>query len=87
MGALPLLFLLFFQLQLFTAPLSTVGLLPFVPLLDDYWRSSPASIWAWASTPGVVGLLVLTGVLAYCVNTSTFFGSLAARRPCRTMLG
>lgn len=67
LGANPL------QLQLYIAPMSAVGLLPFVPLLDDYRRSSPASIWAWTPTPGVVGLIALTGVLAFCVNVSIFW--------------
>lgn len=64
LGANPL------QLQLYNAPMSAVGLLPFVPLLEDYRRSSPASIWAWTPTAGVVRLIALTGVLALCVNVN-----------------
>lgn len=67
LGANPL------QLQLYIAPMSAVGLLPFVPLLDNYRPSSPDSIWHWTPTPGVGALIALTGVLALAVNVSIFW--------------
>eukprot|EP00168_Porphyra_purpurea_P018697 TRINITY_DN709_c0_g1_i2.p1 TRINITY_DN709_c0_g1~~TRINITY_DN709_c0_g1_i2.p1 ORF type:complete len:336 (-),score=126.56 TRINITY_DN709_c0_g1_i2:1577-2584(-) len=60
------------QLQLYTAPMSALFIMPFVPLFDNWRPSSPTSIWEYEF--GTTNLLVigLTGVLAFLVNVSIF---------------
>lgn len=60
------------QLQLYTAPMSAVFIVPFVPLFDDWRPSSLHSIWEYEFGVGNLSVLALTGVLAFLVNVSIF---------------
>jgi solute carrier family 35 protein E3 len=60
------------QLQYYTSPMSALFLLPFVPLMDNWRPGSPDSIFAYAFTPYRLGVILMTGVLAFLVNISIF---------------
>lgn len=60
------------QLQLYTAPMSALFIMPFVPLFDNWRPSSPASIWQYEFDQTNMLLIGLTGVLAFLVNVSIF---------------
>ena len=60
------------QLQLYTAPLSALCILPTLPLLDDYRRTSAASIEHFQPTPTALAMILLSGVVALFVNVSIF---------------
>lgn len=63
------------QLQYYTAPLSALFLVPFVPLFDNWRADAPhdaGSIFAYRFTAHNVAVIALTGVLAFLVNVSIF---------------
>lgn len=60
------------QLQLYIAPLSVLTIIPVIPIFDNYSWSSPASIFNFTPTSNNVAAILLTGVLALCVNVSIF---------------
>jgi len=59
------------QLQLYTAPVSALLLVPVVPILDDLGRSDQ-SLYAFSMTRQTLLGILLTCVLAFCVNISIF---------------
>ncbi|KAK4532076.1 hypothetical protein CCYA_CCYA10G2933 [Cyanidiococcus yangmingshanensis] len=60
------------QLQFYTAPLSAVFLVPFLPVFDEYrwWKQS--SIWAFPVTTASLGAILLSGFIAMLMNISIF---------------
>lgn len=60
------------QLQLYTAPLSALAIIPIVPMFDNYSLTSPNSIFQFIPTAKSVSMILLTGALALCVNVSIF---------------
>jgi solute carrier family 35, member E3 len=60
------------QLQLYIAPLSAIFIIPVVPLFDDWTPTSPTSIFQFGPSAPLVRNVLLTGVLALCVNISIF---------------
>jgi len=60
------------QLQLYTAPMSALFIMPFVPLFDNWSPSSPTSIWQYEFDQTNMLVIGLTGVLAFLVNVSIF---------------
>lgn len=60
------------QLQLYIAPLSAMFILPIVPIFDNWMPSSSNSIFHVELTEGLVRNILITGVLALCVNISIF---------------
>lgn len=61
------------QLQLYTAPLSALFILPFVPLFDDWSVGSPTGIWEFEFTTANTGAILATGAMAFLVNVSIFW--------------
>lgn len=60
------------QLQLYIAPLSAIFIVPIVPFFDNWSLSSPKSILNFEWSTVVLYSVMLTGVLALCVNISIF---------------
>jgi len=60
------------QLQFFTAPLSAIFIIPFVPLFDDWNPRSPSSIWTYNFTYENMSMILATGCIAFLVNISIF---------------
>eukprot|EP00190_Bangiopsis_sp_CCMP1999_P005413 CAMPEP_0198731740 /NCGR_PEP_ID=MMETSP1475-20131203/31832_1 /TAXON_ID= ORGANISM="Unidentified sp., Strain CCMP1999" /NCGR_SAMPLE_ID=MMETSP1475 /ASSEMBLY_ACC=CAM_ASM_001111 /LENGTH=342 /DNA_ID=CAMNT_0044494745 /DNA_START=100 /DNA_END=1128 /DNA_ORIENTATION=- len=60
------------QLQLYTAPISALFVLPVMPILDNYSLTSEKSILNFAMTPKVAMWISVTAVLAFAVNISIF---------------
>mmetsp|Transcript_18393 Transcript_18393/g.45249 ORF Transcript_18393/g.45249 Transcript_18393/m.45249 type:complete len:356 (+) Transcript_18393:37-1104(+) len=60
------------QLQLYTAPLSALFIIPVLPLLDNWNPGKAGNIFAYHMTPSAAGGILLTSVLAFCVNISIF---------------
>jgi solute carrier family 35, member E3 len=60
------------QLQLYIAPLSALFIIPVVPLFDNWFPGSPDSIFNVVITQSLLRNIILTGVLALCVNISIF---------------
>jgi solute carrier family 35 protein E3 len=60
------------QLQFYTAPLSAVFLVPFLPVFDEYrwWKQS--SIWEFPLTVRSLGAILLSGLIAMLMNISIF---------------
>jgi len=61
------------QLQLYTAPLSALFILPFVPLFDNWSVGSATSIWEYEFTRSNLGAILATGTMAFLVNVSIFW--------------
>jgi len=61
------------QLQLYTAPLSALFILPFVPLFDNWSVGSATSIWEYEFTRANLGAILATGTMAFLVNVSIFW--------------
>lgn len=60
------------QLQLYIAPLSALFIIPFLPIFDNYWPTSPASIFNFPFNVPLLVNIGITGALALCVNISIF---------------
>ncbi len=60
------------QLQTFVAPLAALFILPFMPMLDKWNPSDPASIWNYDFQPTSLAVISLTGCIAFLVNVSIF---------------
>lgn len=60
------------QLQLYTAPMSALAIIPILPIFDNYSPSSPASIFNFVPTTYNTSAILFTGLLALCVNVSIF---------------
>lgn len=60
------------QLQLYIAPLSAILILPIVPIFDNWVPASETSIFHVHLSETLVRNILLTGVLALCVNISIF---------------
>jgi solute carrier family 35, member E3 len=60
------------QLQLYIAPLSALFIIPVVPIFDNWNPVSDNSIFHFEITSRAIYTILLTGVLALCVNISIF---------------
>jgi solute carrier family 35, member E3 len=60
------------QLQLYIAPLSALFIIPVVPIFDNWNPVSDKSIFQFEITSRAIYSILLTGVLALCVNISIF---------------
>jgi solute carrier family 35 protein E3 len=60
------------QLQLYIAPLSALFIIPVVPIFDNWNPASSTSIFQFELSQNVIYSIMLTGVLALCVNISIF---------------
>eukprot|EP00184_Porphyridium_aerugineum_P006733 CAMPEP_0184700750 /NCGR_PEP_ID=MMETSP0313-20130426/15842_1 /TAXON_ID=2792 /ORGANISM="Porphyridium aerugineum, Strain SAG 1380-2" /LENGTH=332 /DNA_ID=CAMNT_0027160559 /DNA_START=74 /DNA_END=1072 /DNA_ORIENTATION=- len=60
------------QLQYYTAPMSAVLLIPFLPVFDNYSFDSPKSIWNFDYSTYNVMCILFTGLIAFLVNISIF---------------
>jgi solute carrier family 35, member E3 len=60
------------QLQLYIAPLSALFIIPVVPIFDNWNPASGKSIFQFELTQRTVYSILLTGILALCVNISIF---------------
>lgn len=60
------------QLQLYIAPLSAIFIVPVVPLFDNWNFTSPNSIFTFHWDMSIIRNILLTGLLALCVNISIF---------------
>eukprot|EP00188_Purpureofilum_apyrenoidigerum_P006137 Plantae.Rhodophyta-Purpureofilum_apyrenoidigerum.ctg9014.p1 GENE.Plantae.Rhodophyta-Purpureofilum_apyrenoidigerum.ctg9014~~Plantae.Rhodophyta-Purpureofilum_apyrenoidigerum.ctg9014.p1 ORF type:complete len:344 (+),score=66.49 Plantae.Rhodophyta-Purpureofilum_apyrenoidigerum.ctg9014:198-1229(+) len=60
------------QLQLYTAPISALFVMPFMPILDNYSFTSEKSILRFPMTSKIAMWILLTAVLAFAVNISIF---------------
>jgi len=60
------------QLQYYIAPLAAIFLAPLLPILEDYNPSSPSSIFQFDFTVRNVCMILLSSLIAFCVNVSIF---------------
>eukprot|EP00871_Galdieria_phlegrea_P005496 jgi/Galph1/5948/GphlegSOOS_G4598.1 len=60
------------QLQYYIAPLAAIFLAPLLPLLEDYRPSSPNSIFQFEFTVQNTFMVLLSAMIAFCVNISIF---------------
>ncbi|GJD07279.1 Solute carrier family 35 member E3 [Galdieria sulphuraria] len=60
------------QLQYYIAPLAALFLAPLLPILEDYKPSSPFSIFQFDFTVKSVSMILLSSLIAFCVNISIF---------------
>lgn len=60
------------QLQLYIAPLSALLIIPVVPMFDNWSPFKEDSILNFPMTQSTVVSILITGVLALCVNISIF---------------